>query len=107
MLKIPFATWIANAAAGLTGRYGDVSRQAELADCSRQTIYDHAQKVQAAVEDAHDGGPTQAELIEQNKQLRREDAQLWDWLAQANDFPVSKQREFSVTAVAMGLCLNQ
>ncbi len=40
MLKIPLATWIANAAVGLTGLYGDVTRQAGLADCSRQTIYD-------------------------------------------------------------------
>ena len=49
MLNIPFVTWIANAAAGLTGGYGEVTRQAELADCSRRTIYDHAQKVQAAL----------------------------------------------------------
>ena len=55
MRKIPFATWIANATAGLTGIYGDVTRQAEVADCRRQTLYDHAQKVQAAVEDAHEG----------------------------------------------------
>src|SRR3954447_15298078 len=107
MLKIPFATWIANAAAGLTGRYGDVTRQAEVADCSRQTIYDHAQKVQAAVEDAHDGGPTRAQLIEQDQQLSRENAQLWDWLAATIEFPPSKQREFAVTATAMGLSLNQ
>jgi hypothetical protein len=107
MFKIPFATWIANAAAGLTGVYGDVTRQAEIADCSRQTIYDHAQKVQAAVEDAHDGGPTRAEVIEQNQRLRQENARLWDWLAQTIDFPPSRQREFSVTATAMGLSLNQ
>ena len=50
MLKIPLATWIANAAVGLTGLYGDVTRQAGLADCSRQTIYDHSHKVQAAVD---------------------------------------------------------
>src|SRR3954447_16688517 len=107
MLKIPFATWIANAAARLTGAYGDVTRQAEVADCSRQTIYNHAQKVQAAVEDAHGGGPTRAELIERNQHLGQENAQLWDWLAQSIDFPPSKQREFSVTAAAMGLSLNQ
>src|SRR4051794_31906146 len=65
MLKIPFATGITNAAAGLTGLYGDVTRQSEVVDCSRQTIYDHAHKVQAAVEDAHDGRPTRAQLIEQ------------------------------------------
>lgn len=107
MLKIPFATWIANAAAGLTGLYGDVTRRADVADCSRQTIYDHAHKVQAAVEDAHDRGPTRADLIEQNQQLRHENAQLWVWLAQTIDFPPSRQREFSVTAAAMGLSLNQ
>jgi hypothetical protein len=51
MLKIPFVTWIANAAAMLNGTYGDVTIQAEIADCSRETIYDHASKVQAAVVD--------------------------------------------------------
>ena len=35
MLKIPFTTWIANAAVGLTGLYGDVTRQAEVADFRR------------------------------------------------------------------------
>src|SRR3954449_6129514 len=105
MLKIPFATWIANAAAGLTGIYGDVTRQADVADCSRQTIYDHAQKVRAALEDAHDGGPTRATLIAQNQRLHQENAQLWDWLDQTIEFPSIKQREFSVTAAAMGLSL--
>jgi hypothetical protein len=107
MVKIPLATWIANAAARLTGIYGDVTRQAEVADCSRQTIYDHAHKVQVAVEDAQHGGPTRVELIERNQRLGRENARLWDWLAQTVDFPPSKQCEFSVTAAAMGLSLNQ
>src|SRR3954451_12900583 len=107
MLKIPLATWIANAAAGSTGIYGDVTRQAAIADCSRQTIYDHAQKVRAAVEDAHDGGPTRAELVERSHCLRRENDQLWDWLAQTIEFPRAKQDQFAVTAAAMGLSLNQ
>jgi hypothetical protein len=107
MLTIPYPTWIANAAAGLSGHYGDVTRQAERADCSRQTIYEHTQKVQAAVEDAHDGGPTRAELIERNQHLRQENARLWDWLAQTIEFPPEKQREFTVTATAMGLSLTQ
>lgn len=107
MPKIPLATWIANAAAALTGAYGDVTHRAEVADCCRQTIYEHARKVQAALEGAHDGGPTRAALSAQNLQLRHENARLWDWLAQTIEFPPSKQQEFSVTAAAMGLSLNQ
>jgi hypothetical protein len=107
MLNIPFATWIANAAAGLAGSYGEVTRQAERADCSRQTVYDHAYKVRSAVEDAHDGGPTRAQLIAQDRHLRHENGRLWDWLDRTIDFPPEKQREFTVTATAMGLSLSQ
>jgi hypothetical protein len=107
MFKIPVAIWIANAAARLSGAYGDVTQQAEAAECSRQTIYDHANKVQAAVEAEHAGGPTHAELIQENQHLRQENARLWDWLAQTIEFPTSKQQEFTVTAAAMGLSLRQ
>ena len=56
----------------------------------------------------HHGGPTRAQLIEQNQQLRHENGQLWDGLrAETIEFPPSKQREFSITAAAMGLSLNQ
>ena len=107
MRRLPVAVWISNAAAVLFGRWGDVTQHADTVGCSRQTIYDHAQKVRAAVEDAHDGGPTRAEWIERHQQLRHENAQLWAWLAGTIDFLPSKQREFSVTAAAMGLSLNQ
>jgi hypothetical protein len=107
MLKIPLATWIANAAACLTGSYGQVTRQAILADCSRQTVYDHACKVRAAVEAQHQGSPHRAEMGEQDRHLRRENAQLWDWLSQTIEFPKAKQEQFAITAAAMGLSLNQ
>src|SRR5512133_528822 len=107
MLKISLATWIANAAACLTGLYGDVTHQADAADCSRQTVYDHAQKVRAAVEAEHSGGPTHAELIQENSDLRQENARLREWLAQTVEFPPDKQHEFTITATAMGLSLNQ
>ncbi len=90
MLKIPVVIWIANAAARLAGTHGDVTRQAETADCSRQTVYDHAKKVQAAVEAEHSGGPTRAELLARHQQLQQENAQLWDWLAQTIEFPKDK-----------------
>ena len=107
MLKTPIATGIANAAACLNGTYGHVTHQADRVDCSRQTVSDHASQVQAAVVAEHQGGPTRAELVEQNQHLRRENAQLWDWLAQTFEFPKAKQEEFSVTAAAMGLSLSQ
>jgi len=107
VFKVPLSIWIANAAARLSGTHGDVTDRAEAADCSRQTVYDHARKVQAAVVAEHHGGPTRAELLQENQRLRQENAQLWDWLAQTIEFPPSKRGEFAVTAAAMGLSLNQ
>jgi hypothetical protein len=107
MLKIPVVSWIANAAACLRGHYGDVTASAHDADCSRQTAYDHARKVIAAVEAEHDQGPPRHELLEQIHSLRHENAQLWGWLSQTVDFPEPKRQQFTVTAAAMGLSLNQ
>ena len=107
MPTIPFFGWIANAAAYLTGSHGAVAQQARQTGCSRQCAYDHAEKVLAAVEARHGGGPTPEELIRQNEALRRENAQLWDWLTQTIEFPLARQQQFAVTALAMGLSLNQ
>ncbi|MBV8084049.1 MAG: hypothetical protein JO247_04455, partial [Chloroflexi bacterium] len=107
MLKIPVATWIANAAACLCGRYGEVTAQAQHATCSRQTAYDHAQKVQAAIEAEHAGGPTRQQLLDQLQALRHENTQLWAWLEQTVDFPEARRQQFTITAAAMGLSLNQ
>jgi hypothetical protein len=43
----------------------------------------------------------------ENQDLRQENARLWDWLAQTVEFPPGKQQEFTATAIAMGLSLNQ
>jgi tetratricopeptide (TPR) repeat protein len=107
MRTIPFVGWIANAAARWVGPRGAVTEKAQATGCSRQCVYDHAQKVLAAVQAEHNGGPTREELIQQNEALRRENAQLWDWLSQTIEFPLAKQQEFAVTALAMGLSLNQ
>lgn len=76
MCTIPFARWIANAAACLTGPHGAVTAQAKLSGCSRQSVYDHSQKVLAAVEAQHSGGPIREELNSRTEVLRRENAQL-------------------------------
>jgi hypothetical protein len=107
MRTIPFLGWITNAAAGLIGCYGAVTHQSRQTGCSRQCVYDHAAKVLAAVEAEHGGGPTREQLLEENAALRREGAQLWDWLFQTIEFPLAKQQQFAVTALAMGLSLNQ
>jgi hypothetical protein len=107
MRTIPFVGWIANAAARFLGHRGAVTEQAHQAGCSRQCVYDHAQKVLAAVEAQHGGGPTREQLIEENLTLRQENAHLWDWLFHTIEFPLVKQQEFAVTALAMGLSLNQ
>jgi hypothetical protein len=107
MLKIPVATWIANAAACLRGPHGAVTAQAQRAGCSRQTAYNHARKVHAAVEAEHAGGPTRQQLLDQLQALRHENTQLWAWLEQTVDFPEARRQEFTVTAAAMGLSLNQ
>jgi len=104
---IPFSRWIADAAARLTGLHGAVTQQAQEAGCSRQSVYDHTQKVSAAVEAEHGGGPTRAQLVRENEALHQENTQSWDWLFQTIEFPLVKQQHFAVTAMAVGLSLNQ
>ena len=105
----PYPSFVgsANAAACLTGPHGAVTQQAEQSGCSRQSVYDHAQKVNAAVEAEHGGGPTRAELVRENEALRQENTQLWEWLFQTIEFPLLQQQKFAVVALAMGLSLNQ
>jgi hypothetical protein len=46
MNTLSLRTLVRNAAAVFSGRYGAVTRQAEQAGCSRQTVYDHAREVE-------------------------------------------------------------
>jgi hypothetical protein len=99
--------WIGNAAARLCGKHGAVTAQAQQVPCSRQTVYDHADKVQQAIADAHLPGPSRRQLLEDNRRLSDENRQLWDWLEQALDTPEQQRRQFVVTAAALGLSLQQ
>jgi hypothetical protein len=107
MAKLSVLTWIGNAAARLCGKHGDVSQQAEKAGCSRQSVYDHADKVQRAVEDAQLPGPTREQLLAENARLREENRELWQAYLQAIDCPEAKLQQFSAAASAMGVSLNQ
>jgi hypothetical protein len=103
--RLPFAAWIGNAFAALCGRRGAVTAQAQAASCSRQTVYDHADKVQQALDDAH--GPLPERLRAELQALRDDNGQLWRCFADAIDCPQSKCRRFAVAAAAMGLSLLQ
>jgi hypothetical protein len=43
MFTIPIRSWLHDAAAVLSGRYGAVTKRAAAAGCSRQTVYNHTQ----------------------------------------------------------------
>jgi hypothetical protein len=105
--NLPLLSWIGNAAAALLGRRGAVTQQAQHAGCSRQTVYDHAAKVQNALQQAQAPGPSRDALLQEVQQLRTENQHLWDWLAEALDYPKAKQRQFTATAAALGLSLHQ
>jgi hypothetical protein len=107
MGKLSVRTWIGNAAAVLCGGWGAVTAQTGEAGCSRQAAYEHAGRVEDAVADAQQGGPGRAELARALAEVRAENAQLWEALGQAVDFPAAKQRHFAVLAAALGLSLNQ
>src|SRR5580692_5565047 len=106
MTTLPLLTWIGNAAAVLAGRFGDITRQARQAGCSRQAAYQHADKVCRAVADARAPGPSRGELLRDNQRLAEENRQLWQALEDAIDFPEDRQRRFAATAAACGVSLS-
>jgi hypothetical protein len=46
MITLPIRAVVRNAAAVFSGIYGAVTRRAQEAGCSRQTVYDHARQVE-------------------------------------------------------------
>ena len=46
MTTLSLRTAVRNAAAVFSGRYGAVTRRAEQAGCSRQTVYEHARQIE-------------------------------------------------------------
>lgn len=107
MARLPIVSWIGNATAVLTGEWGAISRQAEDAGCSRQTAYDHAEKVEAAVRDAAGGGPSREQLQQRVRQQATEIAALKKRLDGATEFSEEEQQHFAATATAMGLSYRQ
>jgi hypothetical protein len=102
MFKLPVRTWILNAAAVFSGQHGAITRQADQAGCSRQTVYQHAHKLEQrlAAEPAADP-PTEDRSRPEAVAAPQPAAGPRILLDQ------DKLKELATTAFAMGLSLRQ
>lgn len=104
MLKLAIGSWIRNAAAVLSGRHGAVSEQAEAEGCSRQTVYDHAVKVEERlVERDRELAECRAEIA----CLKKECEELQRRLEQAVEMGTDELRRFAIVGQASGISLRQ
>jgi len=106
MFKLPVRTWILNAAAVLSGQHGGVTRQAEQSECSRETVYQPARKVESRLA-AEPGAEAVTELREENQRLREEIAALRRGTEGLVRCDKATQRRLATTAFAMGVSLRQ
>ena len=102
MFKLPVRTWILNAAAVFSGRHGAVTRRAEQAGCSRQTVYQHARKLEQRLGDEP--------AVEPSTEVRPGPAAVA--AAEPGAGPrilldKGKQKQLATIAFAMGLSLRQ
>src|SRR5262245_55004030 len=106
MFKLPVRTWILNAAAVFSGRHGAVSRQAEQSECSRETVYEHARKVEPRLAPEYGALTELAELGAENRRLRQAIARLERAAEGRGLIDKDRQRQLATTAFAMGLSLR-
>jgi hypothetical protein len=88
---LPLRTWVRNAAAVFSGRYGDVTRQAQQVGCSRQTVYDHAREIDQRLQTPAPANPPAEVPIP----------------APAAVLDETTRRRLAVTAFAMGISTRQ
>src|SRR4051794_25251765 len=106
MFKLPIRTWVCNAAAVFSGPHGAVTLQAQESGCSRETVYEHARKVEQRLADSPVEPAALAELRAENQQLRRMIADLQRDSERAIRFGKAEQRRFATVAFAMGVSLR-
>jgi hypothetical protein len=106
MFNLPVRTWILNAAAVLSHQHGAVTRQAEQSGCSRETVYEHAQKVEQRLAD-ESAGDVVAELRAANQRLHEAITHLQCKSQGQVLLDKGKQRQFATNACAMGVSLRQ
>ena len=106
MANLSLRTWIRNAAAVFSGQHGAISRQAEQAGCSRETVYQHARKLEQRLA-TEPVAETAAELQAENRRLRQRIAALERAADGSIRCDKAKQRQLATIAFAMGLSLRQ
>ena len=102
MFKLPIRTWILNAAAVFSGQHGAVTRQAEQAGCSRQTVYQHAHKLEQRLAAEPD-----ADLPAEDRSGPGAVAAPEPAVGPRILLDKDKLKELATTAFAMGLSLRQ
>jgi hypothetical protein len=91
MITLSIRTIVRNAAAVFSGVYGSVTRRAQQAGCSRQTVYDHARQVEQRLQPpAPESPPAEVPIPTPTLSL---------------DQPT--RRRLAVTAFAMGISTRQ
>jgi hypothetical protein len=105
MFKLPVRSWILNAAAVVSGRHGAVTQQAEQSECSRETVYEHARKVEQRL--AVEPSVAAAELHAENQRLRQQIAELQRTAEDRTLLDKDTLRQLATTALAMGISLRQ
>ena len=104
MMKLSVRTWIRNAGAVLCGNHGAVSEQAEAEGCSRQTVYDHAHKVEERLAE-RDQEVT--DLRTETTRLKTERDELQKRLQQSTVIDDEALQRFAIVGQAMGVSLRQ
>lgn len=102
MFKLPIRTWILNAAAVFSGQHGAVTRQAEQAGFSRQTVYQHARKLEQRLGDEPAADPVTEDRPRPGPVAAPKPAAGPHVLLDKD-----KLKEFTTTAFAMGVSLRQ
>jgi hypothetical protein len=107
MFHLPVRTWIVNAAAVFSGKRGSVSEQAQQAGCSRETVYEHARKVEERVTAPPGAAAELSRLRAENQELQQLIAGLKRQAQEQVPCSGEKLRELATTASAMGLSFRQ
>lgn len=107
MFKLPIRTWVCNAAAVFSDHHGVVTQQANEAGCSRETVYEHAQKVEQRLAQEPESDTVIAQLRAENQQLRHAVAEHRRQAADRVLLDQTTLQRFATLAFATGLSLRQ